>query len=68
MSGQREIIVARVAEGGELPVEVGVQRVRGGREELVKVQPLLGGEFRLQGSWEGGYAVQVMCFVFFFSE
>lgn len=29
--------MAGAVEGGELPVEVGVQGVRGGREELVRV-------------------------------
>lgn len=51
---------------GELPVEVGVQGVMGGREELVR--PLLGWSVRGVGCW-GGCAGQVVGFFFvlFFS-
>lgn len=47
--------------GGELSVEVGVQGVRGSREELVRARPMLGG---VLGAWGGG-GVQVRSRVLF---
>lgn len=51
--------------GGEPPVEVGAQGVRGagGREELVRVRPMLGGGWRVGGLGRGdGAAGQVKLF------
>lgn len=54
---------------GELPVEVGVQGVMGGSEELVRVRPLLGGA---SGVWgDGGWLCRsgsVFFFLFLFSS
>lgn len=55
--------------GGELPVEVGVQRVRGVREDLVRVRPLLGGVLGLRSvgvcSRSGSVCVVCVCVYFF---
>ena len=56
---------------GELPVEVGVQGVMGGREELVR--PLLGWSVRGVGCWgglcrSGSGVFFLFCFFLFSSE
>ena len=51
---------------GELPVEVGVQGVMGGREELVRVRPLLGGASGVWGDGGGGSLCRSGSVFFFF--